>query len=135
MKKFLEEFKQFALKGNVMDMAIGVIIGGAFQSIVTSLIDNIFNPLIGLFFSTDFSNVTINIGNVSIGIGSFISAVLNFIIMAFVVFVMVKALNKLHKEPPKVVTTKICPHCQSEISLKATRCPFCTSELSTEEQK
>ena len=96
MKNFLEEFKQFALKGNVMDMAIGVIIGGAFQSIVTSLIDNIFNPLIGLFFSTDFSNVTINIGNVSIGIGSFISAVLNFIIMAFILFCFVKTVS----EPP-----------------------------------
>lgn len=95
MKKFLEEFKQFALKGNVMDMAIGVIIGGAFQSIVTSLIDNIFNPLIGLFFSTDFSNVTIDIGNVSIGIGSFISAVLNFIIMAFILFCFVKTVNQI----------------------------------------
>lgn len=95
MKKFLEEFKQFALKGNVMDMAIGVIIGGAFQSIVTSLIDNIFNPLAGLFFSTDFSNVTIDIGNVSIGIGSFISAVINFIIMAFILFCFVKTVNKI----------------------------------------
>lgn len=95
MKNFLEEFKQFALKGNVMDMAIGVIIGGAFQSIVISLIDNIFNPLIGLFFSTDFSNVTIDIGNVSIGIGSFISAVLNFIIMAFILFCFVKTVNKI----------------------------------------
>lgn len=95
MKKFLEEFKQFALKGNVMDMAIGVIIGGAFQTIVTSLIDNIFNPIIGLFFSTDFSNVVISVGNVDIGVGSFISAVINFIIMAFILFCLVKTMNKI----------------------------------------
>lgn len=95
MKKFMEEFKEFALKGNVMDMAVGVIIGGAFQNIVTSLIDNIFNPLIGLLFSTDFSNVVISIGNVQIGIGSFVSAVVNFALMAFVLFCFVKAVNKI----------------------------------------
>ncbi len=96
MKKFLEEFKAFALKGNVMDMAIGVIIGGAFQSIVTSLIENIINPLLGLLFQKDFSGVVIQLtDNVAIGIGAFISAVLNFLVMAFVLFLIVRALNRL----------------------------------------
>lgn len=97
MKKFLEEFREFALKGNVMDMAIGVIIGGAFQSIVKALIDDIINPLIGLLFQADFSNVVIPMGNsgVSLAIGAFISVVINFILMALVLFLMVKGMNRL----------------------------------------
>ena len=97
MKKFLEEFREFALKGNVMDMAIGVIIGGAFQNIVKALIDDIINPLIGLLFQADFSNVVIPMGNsgVSLGIGAFISVVINFILMALVLFLMVKGMNRL----------------------------------------
>jgi len=93
MKKFLEEFKEFSLKGNVMDMAVGVIIGAAFQNIVTSLIDNIINPLIGLIFQTDFSNVVIHMGKVDLGIGSFVSAVINFLLMALVLFCIVKSIN------------------------------------------
>ncbi|MCI6755818.1 MAG: large conductance mechanosensitive channel protein MscL [Lachnospiraceae bacterium] len=97
MKKFLEEFREFALKGNVMDMAIGVIIGGAFQNIVKALIDDIINPLIGLLFQADFSNVVIPMGNsgVSLAIGAFISVVINFILMALVLFLMVKGMNRL----------------------------------------
>ena len=97
MKKFLEEFREFALKGNVMDMAIGVIIGGAFQNIDKALIDDIINPLIGLLFQADFSNVVIPMGNsgVSLGIGAFISVVINFILMALVLFLMVKGMNRL----------------------------------------
>ena len=103
MKNFLNEFKAFALKGNVMDMAVGVIIGAAFQGIVTSLTNDILNPILGMAFSTDFSNVVIPLfGDASIGIGAFISAVINFIIMAFVLFCIVKAMNQLmalgHKE-------------------------------------
>ena len=150
MKAFFQEFKKFALRGNMIDMAVGVIIGGAFNGLVQSLINDIVMPLLSLVAGNlDFSNWFVTLdgshyatlaeaqaaGVATLNYGTFLSGVLNFIIMAFVVFVMVKALNKLHKEPPKVVTTKICPHCQSEISLKATRCPFCTSELSTEEQK
>lgn len=150
MKAFFQEFKKFALRGNMIDMAVGVIIGGAFNGLVQSLINDIVMPLLSLVAGNlDFSNWFITLdgshyatlaeaqaaGVATLNYGTFLSGVLNFIIMAFVVFVMVKALNKLHKEPPKIVTTKICPHCQSEISLKATRCPFCTSELSTEEQK
>ena len=94
---FLKEFKEFALKGNVMDMAIGVIIGGAFQNIVKALIDDIINPLIGLLFQADFSNVVIPMGNsgVSLAIGAFISVVINFILMALVLFLMVKGMNRL----------------------------------------
>ena len=97
MKKFLEEFREFALKGNVMDMAIGVIIGGAFQNIVKALIDDIINPLIGLLFQADFSNVVIPMGNsgVNLAIGAFISVVINFILMALVLFLMVKGMNRL----------------------------------------
>lgn len=95
MKKFLEEFKEFALKGNVMDMAVGVIIGAAFQNIVTALIDDIINPIIGLAFQVDFADVVIKMGSVDLKIGDFISAVINFILMAFVLFCIVKSINKL----------------------------------------
>ena len=96
MKKFFEEFKAFALKGNMMDMAIGVLIGGAFSTLVTSLTDNIINPIIGILFQTDFSDVVLHLPfGINLGIGAFISAVINFIILAFVLFCMLKAMNKL----------------------------------------
>ena len=95
MKNFMKEFKAFALKGNVMDMAVGVIIGGAFSAIITAFIENIINPIIGLAFQTDFSEVVIHMGAVDLGIGAFISAVINFILMALVLFVMVKSINKV----------------------------------------
>lgn len=94
MKNFLKEFSAFALKGNVMDMAVGVIIGGAFSSIITALIENIINPIIGIAFQTDFSNVVIHAGAVEIGIGAFISAVINFLLMALVLFCIVRSVNK-----------------------------------------
>ena len=95
MKNFMKEFKEFALKGNVMDMAVGVIIGGAFSAIITALIENIINPIIGLAFQTDFSEVVIHMGSVDLGIGAFISAVINFILMALVLFILVKFVNKI----------------------------------------
>ena len=101
MKNFIEEFKAFALRGNVMDMAIGVIIGGAFQAIIKSFIENIINPLVGLIFQVDFSNVVISLGSVNLMIGAFISSVINFFLLAFVLFVMVKAINKLKKPEVK----------------------------------
>lgn len=103
MKKFMEEFKAFALKGNVMDMAIGVIIAGAFSGIITALTENIINPIIGLLFQMDLSQVVIQMGPVALGIGNFISAIINFIILAFVLFVIVKAVNKMKAmaEQPK----------------------------------
>ena len=104
MKKFIEEFKAFALRGNVMDMAIGVIIGGAFTSIVTSLTDNLINPILGAAGSTDLSAFVLKIGGVELKYGAFITSIINFLIMAFVLFCIVKAMNKLmemgkHEEP------------------------------------
>ena len=133
-KKFFEEFKAFAMRGNVLDMAVGVVIGGAFTAIVNSLVNDIINPAIGLFFNADFSDVGIHVGDVMIGIGSFINAIINFLIVAFVLFVVIKFVNALHKKPaepeaPAEPTTKVCPYCQSEISIKAVRCPHCTSKL------
>ena len=101
MKNFIEEFKAFALRGNVMDMAIGVIIGGAFQAIIKSFIENIINPLVGVIFQVGFSNVVISLGSVNLMIGAFISSVINFFLLAFVLFVMVKAINKLKKPEVK----------------------------------
>ena len=95
MKKFLEEFKAFALKGNVMDLAVGVIIGGAFQAIVTSLVGDIITPIIGIFASTDFSNMIATINGSEVKYGAFITAIINFIIMAFIIFCIVKGINKL----------------------------------------
>ena len=135
----LKEFKEFALRGNVLDLAVGVIIGGAFQKLVTSLTTNVISPIIGCFSKVDFSAWKLTIGNLNLTYGAFITDIINFIIMAFVVFLIVKFMNKLSnlgkkEEPVKPVepTTKICPHCCSEINIKATRCPNCTSELEVE---
>lgn len=135
MKKFFEEFKKFISKGNVMDMAVGIIIGGAFTSIVSSLVNDIINPILGLFGGMNFDQLAWNItGDVTLYYGKFITAVVNFLIMALIVFLLVKIMNKAMSriqkpEEPKAPTTKICPFCQSEIALKATRCPHCTSKL------
>ena len=136
MKKFLEEFKAFALKGNVMDMAIGVIIGGAFTAIVTAFTDDFITPLISIFGGTEFGGKIPLPGPEGNAIlwGDFISAVVNFLIVALILFSMLKAINKLlnlrkKEEEEAAPTTKICPFCKSEINKDATRCPHCTSEL------
>ena len=135
IKKFLEEFKAFAMRGNVLDMAVGVVIGSAFTAIVNSLVNDIINPAIGLFFNADFSDVGIHIGDVTIGVGSFINAIINFLIVAFVLFLVLKTFNALFSkknaedEAPAEPTTKVCPYCQSEIAINAVRCPHCTSKL------
>ena len=105
MKNFIEEFKAFALRGNVMDMAIGVIIGGAVQAIIKSFIDNIINPLVGVVFQVEFSTVVIHLGAVNLMIGAFISSVINFFLLAFVLFIMVKTINKLKKPEVKEEAT------------------------------
>lgn len=139
MKKFLHEFKEFALRGNVMDLAVGVIIGAAFQKIVNSLVTDIITPLIGLFAKQDFNDLVFNVLGVDIKYGAFITNVLNFIIMAFIVFLIVKGMNavasfgKKKETAEEEVTTKACPYCFSEIDIKATRCPHCTSVLIEEE--
>ena len=134
MKKFLAEFKEFALRGNVIDLAVGVIIGAAFQNIVTALTTNIISPLLGLFANTNFDNLSVKIMDVDLQYGAFITAVINFIIMAFILFLLIKAMNKLtslgqKEETEEAPTTKTCPFCKSEIPLDATRCGHCTSML------
>jgi large conductance mechanosensitive channel len=143
MKSFIKEFKEFALKGNVMDMAIGVIIGAAFGNIVSSLTDSFINPLIALIFGGNSEDGVqiggqFKINGVAFDYGSFLSAVVNFLIIALVLFLMLKAVNgalskanSLNKteEAPAEPTTKICPKCQSEINIKATKCPCCTADL------
>ncbi len=143
----LKEFKEFALKGNVLDMAIGIIIGAAFGKIVTSMVKDVIMPPIGLLLgNVDFSNLFINLsdqefeslaaaqeaGAATINYGAFINTVLDFLIVAFVIFLVVKQFNRMKKKeeaPPPEPTTKECQFCHSTIPIKATRCPNCTSEL------
>lgn len=133
MKKIFEEFKKFAFKGNALDMAVGVVIGAAFSSIVNSLVNDIISPLVGLLVRTDFTDLKANIFGVNIAYGSFIMQVINFLIVAFALFMLVKSINKVtslgKKEVKEEPTTKKCTFCLSEIPIKATRCPHCTSEL------
>lgn len=137
----LSEFKKFVMRGNVLDMAVGVIVGGAFTSIVTSLNQDILTPLIGIFGGTDFSYLTLKLGSGEnapvLAYGNFITAVINFLITAFVIFLLVRTINRLNERFAKkdeikeeAPTTKECPYCKSTIAIDATRCPNCTSELS-----
>ena len=128
--KFMEEFKKFALRGNVMDMAVGVIIGGAFSGIVTSLTENFINPILNELTGAA-SYTWQDVGGFA---SSFLSAVVNFIIMAFILFCLMRGINKLltmgkKPEAPAAPTTKKCPYCKTEIDIEATRCPHCTSQL------
>ena len=136
MKKFFSEFKEFAMRGNVMDLAVGIIIGSAFTAIVTSLVNDILSPIIGLLVRMDFSDLAVEFAGVSLKYGAFIMAIINFVIVAFALFLIIKTLNKaaaLGKKPAEeeepAPTTKECPYCKSEINIEATRCPHCTSEL------
>ena len=151
----LKEFKEFALKGNIIDMAIGVIIGGAFQKIVSSLVNDIIMPTLAIFTGkVDFSDLVFTVGNSSIKYGSFITTIVDFLIIAFSIFIAIRTINKLNdkakenldkvshmnkifkknkaKDTVEEPTTKVCPFCFSEINIKATRCPHCTSDLTTE---
>ena len=177
LKKFFADFKAFALKGNVMDLAVAVIIGGAFQKIINSVVNDLIMPFIGVIFKADFTNLFVPLSNKAVEVspavpavmsgsdvivsatdavmlapkdmtaaqiaeynipafkyGQFITEVLNFIIMAFVIFLLVKGIAKLSdlrkkEEEPAAPTTKKCPFCKSEINIEATRCPHCTSEI------
>lgn len=137
-KGFIAEFKKFILRGNVLDMAVGVIVGGAFTAIVTSLNQDILTPLLGLFGGTDFSHLTVTLGEGETApvlmYGNFITAIINFLITAFVIFLLIKLINGItskfsQKEEPAAPTTKTCPYCKSSIAIEATRCPHCTSML------
>ena len=156
MKKFMAEFKEFAVKGNMIDMAIGVIIGGAFTALVTAFTTNIVNPLIALIPGVNSLDNALKIvlkeaeldaagavvaEEVAIKFGAFLSAIITFLILALIIFTIVKGINKLRKmeearkaaeapaEEPAEPTTKICPFCQTEIPILARRCPHCTSQL------
>ncbi len=147
----LKEFKEFAMRGNVVDMAVGIVIGAAFGTIIKSLVADIIMPPIGLLLgNVDFSNLFLVIkqgsvagtfatvaeaqkaGAVTINYGLFVNTIISFLIVAFAIFMVIRGLNKLKREeeaPPEVPTTKECPHCFSEIPIKAVRCGFCTSDL------
>lgn len=140
MKKFMSEFKEFIMRGNVMDMAVGVIVGGAFTAIVTSLTSDIIQPLIAILSGggTNATGMDITVGNNAIGFSSFISAIINFLIVALIVFLMVKAINKLQETTARLThkqqeeeeaAAPICPHCLEEVKLGATRCPHCAGEI------
>lgn len=139
-KGFISEFKKFIMRGNVMDMAVGVIVGGAFTAIVTSLNQDVLTPLLGLFGGTDFSNLTVKLGSGEsapvLMYGNFITAVINFLITALVIFCLVKSINAIsnrlinkQEEEAPAPTVKTCPYCKSEIAIDASRCPHCTSIL------
>lgn len=137
MKALIKEFKEFISRGNVMDMAVGVIIGGAFTAIVNSLVNDMLMPLLSLLTGGfDFSGLCIALGEgenaATINYGSFISAIINFLLIALVIFLIIKAINKVSrkkKEEAPVPTTKECPYCKEQIAMEATRCPHCTSKL------
>lgn len=144
MKKFMEEFKKFALKGNMIDLAVGMIIGSAFTGIVGSLVDDIFMPLLSLFTGRiDFSKLRIVLGSgdaaATINYGTFITEIINFLMISLVVFIMIRQINKLErmgkKEEVKEETEKECPYCKTKISIQAVRCPHCTSVLEEIENK
>ena len=135
MKAFMTEFKKFVARGNVMDMAVGIIIGGAFTAIVTSLVNDILMPVLSLLTGGfDFSALCIVLGEgenaATLNYGSFIAAVINFLLISFVIFMLIKAINKLSvKKEEAPASTKECPFCKEQIAVEAIRCPHCTSEL------
>ena len=133
----LKEFKEFVMRGNVLDLAIAVIIGGAFGKIIGSLVNDILMPLIGLLMGgVNFSELTFTVGAAQVKWGMFVQTIIDFLIIAFVIFLIVRTANKMKKAPPPAdPTTKECPHCFTAIPIKATRCPHCTSELKVEKPK
>ncbi|MDR2088074.1 MAG: large conductance mechanosensitive channel protein MscL [Clostridiales Family XIII bacterium] len=141
MKKLLGEFREFAFKGNVMDLAIGVLIGAAFQGMISSLTSNILSPIIGLFTRRNFDMLELNVFGVDIRYGAFVTSVVNFLIMAFVIFLLVKAMTVagIRRAAPadteKKSPARRCPYCIGEIDEAATRCPHCTSVLARAEDR
>lgn len=139
MKKLFTEFKAFIAKGSVLDLAVGVIIGAAFKAIVDSLVGDIISPVIGLIADTNFTDLVWQIGGVSIKYGAFITAIINFLLMAIVLFFIIKAISATRTiggkfkrgeaEAPAAPIVKTCPYCKMTIAIDATRCPHCTSEV------
>lgn len=138
MKKIGQEFKEFISRGNVIDMAVGMIIGAAFTAIVKSLVDDILNPLLSIPLKKDtLSELTVTVWNTDIKYGSFLSAIITFLLTAIALFFVVKFINAMRnigkkkvEEAPAAPTTKVCPFCKSEIAIDATKCAHCTSDLS-----
>lgn len=140
-KNLIEEFKKFITRGNVIDMAVGVIIGGSFTTIVTSLNNDVITPILGIFGGVDFSNLKLVLGSGKnapvLAYGSFITAVINFLIVAFILFALIKLVNsinesikaKIGEENKAEAKVKICPFCKEEINIEASRCPHCTSVI------
>ena len=140
-KNLIEEFKKFITRGNVIDMAVGVIIGGSFTTIVTSLNNDIITPILWIFGGVDFSNLKLVLGSGKnapvLAYGSFITAVINFLIVAFILFALIKLVNsinesikaKIGEENKAEAKVKICPFCKEEINIEASRCPHCTSVI------
>jgi large conductance mechanosensitive channel len=127
----LKEFREFAMRGNVMDLAVAVIIGGAFGKIITSLVNDVLMPLIGVALGgLNFSDLAFTVRGAVVMWGAFVQSIVDFIIVAFVIFMLVRTMNRMKKpEPVAAPTTKECPYCFSSIPIKATRCPNCTSQL------
>lgn len=138
--KIIKEFKKFISRGSVIDLAVGVIIGGAFTGIVTSLNNDIITPILGILGGVDFSNLKVVLGSSEtapvLAYGSFLTAVINFLITALVIFLLIKFVNRISSKvipkeeaAPAEPTTKVCPYCKTEIPLEAVRCPHCTTQL------
>jgi large conductance mechanosensitive channel len=126
----LKEFREFAMRGNVMDLAVGVIIGAAFGKIVTSFVDDMIMPVVGLFTGgIDLSERVLPLAGAELRWGAFVQNIIDFLIVAFIVFLIVRAMNRLKRDEPTTPTTKECPQCYTTIPLKAARCPNCTSQL------
>ena len=130
----LKEFRDFVMRGNVLDLAIAVILGAAFGAIITSLVNDIIMPLVGIMMGgVDFTTLTYQVGDAVVAYGKFLQAIVNFLIIAFVLFLIIRSINRFKKKEaapaPAAPTTKECPHCFTSIPIKATRCPNCTSQL------
>ncbi len=141
MKKFFDEFKIFIAKGNVIELAVGVMIGAAFKTIVDSLVNDILSPILGLIAKGDLSELSIELGGVTIGYGAFLTAIINFILMAFMLFLIVKAMNSARTlgqrrkpQPEAAAKPRRCPYCREEVAADASRCPHCTSVLEISER-
>ena len=132
-KNFFQEFKTFALRGNVMSLAVGIIIGSSFQGVVASLTENILSPIIGLFTRQNFDSLELKVLGITLRYGAFVTSVINFFIMALVVFMLVRGMNKLlsltDRRKEKPAPARLCQFCKTVVHKDATRCPACTSEL------
>lgn len=131
MKNIWKEFKEFAVKGNAIELAVGIVIGAAFNQVINSLVNDVVTPILSIFTgSVDFSGLKFTVFDQTLKYGSFLNTLINFLIVSFAVFILIKQVNRFRRSPQEVPNTKECPFCLSPIPLKASRCPSCTSQLS-----